>query len=164
MKPTETTPDRLVFEDRPTAQLWLAGLATVVFAALAAWLFARGNDAGVIFAVFAVSGPVYVLFFVETRRIVFDRGAGTVTVSRRGLRGREEAAHPLAGIARAEAHRATSDPAARALPLEAPPPAGVPLRAVLVTGDGRVIALEDTYAPGSAAVEMARAVNGWLGR
>ncbi|MEZ5769674.1 MAG: hypothetical protein R3D80_19985 [Paracoccaceae bacterium] len=55
----------------------MISLATLAFAIV---LFSRGNDAGVIFLCFALSPPVFAWFFLETRRIVSERDAATVTL------------------------------------------------------------------------------------
>lgn len=162
MLTTDTTPDRLTLTHKPRGETALAIAATVFFAGLAAYFFARGNDAGVIFLVFAVSGPVYFYFFVETRAVVFDRAAGTVTLSHRGARGGSETVHPLAGLARAEVHRAAPTRENRAVDAElAAPPSGK-FRAVLLYEDGTALPLADGYSSASDAFEEVRTVNRWL--
>lgn len=162
MLKTEATQDRLTLTHRPVSETVIAIAATVIFAVLALVFFAQGNDAGVIFAVFSVSGPVYLYFFVETRAVVFDRLAGTVTIATRSPRGRLEAAHPLAGLARAEVHRATPSRENRLVDAElAMPPRGN-FRAVLLYEDGTELALTDGFSGGTPAFREARAVNRWL--
>jgi len=161
MKQTHATAERLVFAYRPMRELILAGVATLGFAIVAAVMFGQGMDAGVLFAVFAVSGPVYVFFFVESRAIEFDRGAGTVTLRKRGMRGPDERVVPLAEVLRAEVHRATPDPAARVVPAgEAP--ASLPVRPVLFCGGDQVVPLTEGYAAAPMAFDMVAAINDWL--
>ncbi|OIP82127.1 MAG: hypothetical protein AUK37_09605 [Rhodobacterales bacterium CG2_30_65_12] len=162
MLKTETTQNTLTFTREPRGETIIAIAATVIFAGLAALFFARGTEAGVIFLVFAVSGPVYLYFFVETEAVAFDRAAGTVTFSHRGPRGRGQTVHPLAGLARAEVHRATPSRENRAVDAElAAAPSGK-FRAVLLYEDGSEMALSEGYSASGAAFEEVRAVNRWL--
>jgi len=162
MLKTDTTTDRLVLIYRPVEEIVVAIAATALFAVLAAVLFAIGNDAGVIFLVFAVSGPVYIYFFVETRKITLDRPSGTVTISTRTTRATATASHPLAGIARAEMHRATPQPDERAVDAElAMLPRGS-YRTVLLYENGTELPLSDGYTRGKIAVAETRAINAWL--
>ncbi|GGD46476.1 hypothetical protein GCM10011358_32690 [Sinisalibacter lacisalsi] len=161
MTPTTMTADRLVLEARPRREILLSGLATVGFAALALAFFARGSDAGVLFLVFAVSGPVYALFFVETRSIMLDRGEGRVVIARRGLRGGTEEVHPLDGVARAEVHRVGAQAGAPAAPLDGDAPGPGLFRAVLVGDDGASVALSHTPVGWDEAAAVARAINRW---
>lgn len=159
---TDTTPDRLTLGHKPVAETVIALAVTLVFGVLAVWFFADGNDAGVILLVFAVSGPVYWLFFVETREVVFDRAKGQVRISNRSPRGRAEAIHPLAGLARAEVHRATPSRESRVVDAElAAPPRGA-FRAVLLYEDGTEHPLTDSFVGGKMAFDEVRAVNRWL--
>ena len=162
MKQIESTRERLVFEDRPTAHWVAAALATLVFAVLTVVTFRQGHDAGVIFLVFAISGPVYVYFFVETRSIVLDRRAGTATLRRQGLRGTDETTVALTEVARADVHRATSDPAARVVPVDEAPSTGTPVRPVLTHADGNATPLVEGYSKDGAAFDMAREINAWF--
>lgn len=159
---TEITPNRLTLTHKPRAEVAGALAATILFAALAVFVFVRGQDAGVIFVVFAVSGPVFLYFFAETREVAFDRTTGTVTLRHKSPRGTAEASHSLAGLARAEVHRATPSREARAVSIElAAPPAGS-YRAVLIYEDGSELPLAEGYTSGGRAFDEARAVNAWL--
>lgn len=162
MKQVERSDDRLVFEQRPTVQRWFVILLTVVFAVIGIVLFARQNDIGVLFLVFAVSGPVFIYFFVETRSIIFDRPGGTVTLRREGMRGVQDVAHTLEGAVWVEVHRATPDEAARVLAADDTPPDGGVFRPVLAYKDGTSVPLTEDFAKGRAPFELARAINGWL--
>jgi hypothetical protein len=157
-----TTPDRLVLAHRARGELAIAVLATIVFAVIGGLVFARGNDAGVLFLIFAVSGPVYLYFFYETREAVFDRAGGQVTFTRRTPRGTEQAQRPLAGLARAAVHRATAARDKREIDPDAPPPGAGSFRAVLLWTDGTELPLSDAYSRGLSAIEEARAINAWL--
>lgn len=162
MLSTHATPDRLTLSHKPVAEAVIAIAVTVVFAVLAAWFFYGGNDAGVLFLIFAVSGPVFLYFFLESREITFDRVAGTVTLASRSPRGTTSATHPLAGLARAEVHRATPSRENRVVDAElAIPPRGN-FRAVLLYDDGTERPLSEAYAGGKLAFREARAVNIWL--
>lgn len=156
------THDRLILTHKPVGEAAIAIASTVIFAVLAALFFYRGNDAGVIMLVFAVSGPVYLYFFLETREITFDRAAGTVTLASRSPRGATSAPHPLAGLARAEVHRVSPSKDARAVDAAlAAPPSGN-FRAVLIYEDGSELPLAEGYTGGNRAFEEVRAVNTWL--
>lgn len=158
----EASQDRLALTHRPVAETLMAIAATLVFGALAWWFFAQGNDAGVIFLIFAVSGPVYLFFFVQSRAALFDRGAGTVTLTTRSARGHSEAVHALAGLARAEVHRAAPPRAEKVVDADlATVPRGA-YRTVLLFEDGTELALSDGFDGGKAAFEETRAVNRWL--
>lgn len=158
MIPTTTTPDRLVLEVKPRREALLAGLATLVFGVLALALYLRGSDAGVVFLVFAISGPVYVFFFVETRSIMLDRREGRVVIARRGLRGVVEEVHPLEGMARPEVRRAGGT--AAAVPLDGSQGPGL-FRAVLVQDNGETVLLSDTPVAWEEAAAVVRAIEGW---
>lgn len=158
----DTTPDRLTLTLTPVIETVIAGVVTLVFAALALWFFVGGMEAGVIFLVFAVSGPVYWFFFVETREVVFDRASDQVMIASRSPRGTTGATHPLAGLARAEVHRAAPARENRVVDADlAIPPRGN-FRAVLLFEDGSEHPLTDGYLGGKAAFEQVRAVNRWL--
>jgi len=161
MTPTTATADQLVLEAKPRLEILLAGLVTVVFAALALAFFARGSGAGVLFLVFAVSGPVYALFFVETRSITLDRRKGRVVIARRGLRGGEEEVHPFDGVARAEVRRASAQAGAPAVPLDGGAPGPGLFRAVLVRDDGSSVPLSQTPVAWDEASAVVRAIEGW---
>lgn len=162
MLQTSVTRDRLTLTHKPVGEATIAIASTVLFAVLSALFFYQGNDAGVIMLVFAVSGPVYIYFFLETREITFDRTAGTVTLASRSPRGATSAPHPLAGLARAEVHRASPLTETRAVDAElAAPPSGN-FRAVLIYEDGSELPLAEGYTGGRRAFEEARAVNTWL--
>lgn len=159
---TNSTHEKLTLTHKPWAEVAIALGATLLFSVLAGLFFAGGNDAGVIFLVFAVSGPVYLYFFLETREITFDRVKGTVTLATRSPRGASATPHPLAGLARAEVHRATPNPENRAVDAElAAPPRGN-FRTVLLYEDGTELALSDGYSKGKTAFEETRAINAWL--
>ena len=160
MKIVENTPSRLVLEHRPvalSAGLILITLATLAYAVV---LFARGNDAGVIFLVFALSPPVFAYFFLETRRITFDRAKGTVTLSfraPRASRGQTEAIPPDAKVV---VQRPGPTPEARQVPEEGAP--GVPTRAVLIREGGEEVPLGEGYSKGPEAFQVMLVVNAWL--
>lgn len=160
MKTVDRTPTRLVLEHRPVALtlgLVLISLATLAFAIV---LFSRGNDAGVIFLCFALSPPVFAWFFLETRRIVFERDAATVTLEFRAPRGTRGTTHPLGAGARVEVQRPGPTPEARCVPEDGAP--GSATRAVLVAADGAQVPLAEGYSKGAEAYEVTQAVNGWL--
>lgn len=161
MKTVEDTPTRLVLEQRPTALtvgLVVASLATLAFAVV---LFARGNDAGVIFLCFALSPPVFAYFFLETRRIALDRTANTVTLDFVAPRGTRTATHNLPTGARAIVQRPGPTPEARLVPTAGAP--GTPTRAVLEGADGTEIALAEGYSKGPEAYQVSQILNAWLG-
>ncbi|SMH48871.1 hypothetical protein [Maritimibacter sp. HL-12] len=158
MIPTTNTAELLVLEAKPRREILLSALATGVFGVLALVFFLRDNDAGVLFLVFAASGPVYAFFFVETRAITLDRHAGRVVIARRGLRGRAEAVHPLDEGARAEVRRAGREGAA--VPLDEAPGPGL-FRAVLVQGDGGIVPLSETPVDWNEAAVVVRAIEAW---
>lgn len=160
MKTIEQTPGRLVLEHRPVALvLWLVliSLATLAFAVV---LFARGNDAGVIFLCFALSPPVFAYFFVETRRITFDREAGTVALEYRAPRGKRGATHALTEGARVIVQRPGATTEDRFVPGAGAP--GVPTRAVLVGQEGHETPLAEGYSKGPEAYQVMQAVTRWL--
>lgn len=163
MLKTKSTPERLTLIRTPIAETAIAIAATIVFGALAAVFFAGGNDAGVIFLVFAISGPVYLYFFVEIREAVFERDAASVTLRSRSLRGAHATAHSLAGLARAEVHRATPARENRSVDAELAAPPHGNFRAVLVYEDGSELPLTEGYSSGGGAFAEAQAVNRWLG-
>lgn len=164
MHKADATRNTLALTRKPVGEIAGAIAATAIFAGLAALLFARGNDAGVILLIFAVSGPVYLYFFVETCTVVFDRAARTVTFRHRGGRGGRTAAHSLAGLARAEVHRAAPARENRAVAAElAAPPSGK-FRAVLLYEDGTELPLSEDYSSDQSAFTEARAINDWLER
>jgi hypothetical protein len=162
MKPTLDTPDRLVLSDRPWVGPVIAAIATVVFTALAVILFASGNDVGVVSLIFAVSGPVYLYFFLDAAEIVFDRAAGVVTLSHKAPRGGSQQEYPLAGLLRAAVHRPGPTPEARAVDPDASPRPAGPVRTVLVYEDGTEVALSDGFSKGETAFAEARTINAWL--
>ncbi|MCB1358084.1 MAG: hypothetical protein KDK53_16885 [Maritimibacter sp.] len=160
MKTVENTPTRLGLEHRPTALavgLVLVTLATLAFAIV---LFARGNDAGVIFLCFALSPPVFAWFFVETRRITFDRTAGTVTLDFVAPRGTRSTTHALSPDARVSVERPGPTQEARHVPEEGAP--GSPTRAVLTGADGAQVPLAEGYSKGPEAYQLRQVVNAWL--
>lgn len=160
MKTVQATPDRLVLEHRPvtlTLALVLVSVATLAFAVV---LFSRGNDAGVIFLCFALSPPVFAYFFLETRRITFDRPAGTVTLDYRAPRGRRGTAHVIAEGARVVVERPGPTPEARRVPAEGAP--GVATRATLVVAGGEAVPLAEAFSKGPEAFEVMQAANAWL--
>lgn len=159
---TESTPDRLTLTHKPVGEAVIAIAVTIAFAALTAFFFYLGNEAGIIFLIFAVSGPVYLYFFLETREIVFDRQAATVTLTSRAPRGVTKAEHSLTGLARAEVHRAAPAAENRAVDAElALPPRGN-YRAVLLYEDGTEHPLSEAYSGGRTAFREAQAINRWL--
>ncbi len=161
MKTTTDTPARLVLEQRPVGLglgLILITLATLAFAIV---LFARGNDAGVLFLCFAISPPVFAYFFLETRRIILDREAGRITLEFRAARGTRGTTHPLPDGAKVVIERPGPTPEARLVPPEGAP--GVPVRAVLVGGADERIALSEAFSKGPEAYRVMQAVNRWLG-
>lgn len=162
MKPTLTSPERLVFTTRPTFAAAIAGLATIVFTALAVVVFRNGNDAGVIFLIFALSGPVYAWFFLETREVAFEWVTASVTVTRRGARGTTAQVYPLAGLVGAAVRQPGPTVEARAVDPEVRPRPAGPFRPVLVYQDGHEVPLDDGFHRGTAAFDMVRAINTWL--
>lgn len=161
MKTIERTQARLVLEHRPVALilgLVLTSLATLAFAIV---LFRRGNDAGVIFLCFALSPPVFAWFFVETRRITFDRTAGTVALEYRAPRGLRGTTHALPADARVVVQRPGPTAGDRVIPDSGAP--GVPTRAVLVGASGEETPLAEGYSKGAEAYRVMQAVNAWLG-
>ena len=160
MKTVENTTTRLVLEQRPTVlavALVLITLATLAFAIV---LFARGNDAGVIFLCFALSPPVFAYFFVETRRITLDRSAQNVTLDFVAPRGTRSKTHALAPAARVIVQRPGPTAEARFVPEEGAP--GSPTRAVLTGPDGTEVPLAEGYSKGPEAYQVREAVNAWL--
>ncbi len=160
MRTVENTPARLVLEHRPVALtigLIVTSLATLAFAVV---LFARGNDAGVIFLCFALSPPVFAYFFLETRRLVFDRDAGTVALEFRAPRGTRGTTHALAAGARVVVQRPGPTQADRFVPEAGAP--GVATRAVLLAADDQEVPLAEGYSKGSEAYQVLQAVNAWL--
>jgi hypothetical protein len=160
MKTIENTPTRLVLEHRPVALtlgLILTSLATLAFAIV---LFARGNDAGVIFLCFALSPPVFAWFFLETRRIMLDRGVGTLTLEFRAPRGKRGTTHALDEGAQVVVQRPGRTADDRLVPETGAP--GVPTRAVLVAKDGQEVPLAEGYSKGPEAYQVVQTVNGWL--
>ena len=160
MKTVENTPTRLVLEHRPVALTLGLILTTLVTLAFAIVLFARGNDAGVIFLCFALSPPVFAYFFLETRRLVFDRSAGTVALEFRAPRGRRGTTKPLADGAQVVVQRPGPTPEARLVPEAGAP--GIPTRAVLVAATDQEVPLAEGYSKGPEAYQVMQAVNGWL--
>ena len=161
MKTVENTPARLVLEHRPVALTIGLILTTLVTLAFAIVLFARGNDAGVIFLCFALSPPVFAYFFLETRRLVFDRAAGTVALDFRAPRGARGSTHPITEGARVVVQRPGPTPEARLVPDAGAP--GVPVRAVLLTADDREVPLAEGYSKGPEAYRVRQEANDWLG-
>ena len=162
MKPTENTPARFTLEHRPVAlglALVIITLATLAFAIV---LFARGNDAGVIFLCFALSPPVFAYFFLETRRIMLDRTAGSVALEFRAARGTRGARQALPEGAKVVVQRPGSTPEARLVPAEGAP--GVATRAVLIGDNGAEVPLAEGYSKGPEAYQVMQAVNDWLAR
>lgn len=160
MKTIEHTPTRLVLEHRPVALslgLILTSLATLVFAVV---LFARGNDAGVIFLCFALSPPVFAYFFLETRRITLDRAAGTLALEFRAPRGVRGTTHALVEGARVVVQRPGRTAEDRLVPETGAP--GVPTRAVLTADGDQDVPLAEGYSNGPEAYQVMQAVNGWL--
>jgi len=160
MKTIEHTPARLTLEHRPVALTLGLILATVATLAYAIVLFARGNDAGVIFLCFALSPPVFAYFFLETRRIRLDRDASTLTLEFRAPRGARGTTHEIGTGAKVVVQRPGPTPQARLVPETGAP--GVPTRAVLIAGDGQEVALAEGYSKGPEAYQVMQAVNGWL--
>lgn len=160
MKTLENTPARLVLEHRPVALSIGLVLITLVTLVLAVILFLRGNDVGVIFLVFALSPPVFAYFFLETRRITFDRATATVALTFHTPRGQRGHDHPLPVGARVVVQRAGPTPEARLVPEEGAP--GVATRAVLAAGEGTEIPLSEAYSKGPEAWQVMQAANAWL--
>jgi len=160
MKTIENTSARLVLERRPvglTLGLILITVATLAFAIV---LFGRGNDAGVIFLCFALSPPVFAYFFLETRRITFDRRAGTVALDFRAPRGARGTTRAIGTKAKVVVQRPGPTPEARLVPDAGAP--GVPTRAVLLANDAEEVPLAEGYSNGPEAYQVMQAVNGWL--
>lgn len=160
MKTVENTPGRLVLEHRPLALTLGLILTTLVTLAFAVVLFARGNDAGVVFLCFAVSPPVFAYFFLETRRVVFDRSTGTVAVEFRAPRGTRGMTHSMETGARVVVQRPGPTPEARFVSEAGAP--GVPTRAVLLSGGDQEVPLAEGYSKGPEAYQVMQAANDWL--
>ena len=160
MKTVENTPARLILEHRPVALTLALIVATLATLAYAIVLFARGNDAGVIFLCFALSPPVFAYFFLESRRITLDRSAGTVTLEFRAPRATRERVHALPDGAKGVVQRPGPTPEARLVPEEGAP--GAATRAVLVSDGGAEIPLAEAYSKGPEAYQVTLAVTAWL--
>ena len=149
-----------MLEHRPVALTIGLILTTLVTLAFAIVLFARGNDAGVIFLCFALSPPVFAYFFLETRRLLFDREATTVALEYRAPRGTRGATHAMPEGARVVVQRPGPTLADRLVPEAGAP--GVATRAVLLGADDHEIPLAEAYSKGPEAYQVMLAVNDWL--
>lgn len=96
MKVTRRTDRRLIVEDQPwLISLLLGGcflgtLAGAFFALMAGEVFL-----GLFFAVFSAFTLLFVMLFTRRVQLIFDRGAGTITMRTRSFKGYREVVHPF---------------------------------------------------------------------
>ena len=148
MKVTETTPERLVIEDRPWL-LWVM-LYGMGGGALFAALTGQADGWGVTLLVAALGlGAIWVAWhFLPFQRFTFDRPSATFTHEIRRLTGRQSWSRPLSEIRRATDEGSWSD----GNRLE---------RVTLLTKDGPY-PMEAGFT-GTPRAPVIRAINDWLG-
>lgn len=155
MKVSRNTPDQLVVDVAP----WGIGVGLVLFILLFVGIgllvLPVSLPGGLVF-ILAGGGLGLAAFAIFVRRVqlILDRPAGTVTLRRRSLFGRDAETHPLAALAGAE----VGDHARRDRETET---LARTQRVELVFGGARVPLTQD-YSSGGARARVARAINDWL--
>ncbi len=154
MKTIENTPARLLLETRPTGlrnALWVVFAASLAAAVL---LFRGGHDAGVLAAIVVVAVPTYLFFFLETRQV--EVSGGVIAQRSVARQGTKEKRYPLEGLERV----VVEQPGGKRVEGTTE---GL-LRAVLIYGDGREVAMWEGYAKNGEPAVIATALNDWLAK
>lgn len=158
MRILESSPRRLILEDRPWALGIVLTLAILLplLLALATWR----ESLWLAFAMGLVASLFGIAFVAFVRRVIviFDRDAGAVVIRTASLMGQTESTHALPGISHAgvetSINRSTSS-------------SGVPTsrthRTVLHVA-GKVVPLTEVHSAGDGAERMAAAINTWLAK
>lgn len=162
MRILESSPRRLILEDRPWALGIILTLAILLplLLALATWR----ESPWLAFAMGLVASLFGIAFVAFVRRVIviFDRDAGAVVIRTASLTGQTESTHALPGISHAgvetSINRSTSSSGSSS---------GVSTsrthRTVLNVA-GKVVPLTEVHSAGDGAERMAAAINTWLAK
>lgn len=152
MKTIHRTDTLLVIEDQP----WLIGILMIVMALVFAFggmaLLASGEAFGGLMMFLVGTGVPLLIgaLMVQRVRLSFDRGAGTVTRTRRSVLGLTQTVHPLDRLDRARIGVSTdSDGSTYRMELEFRDPS-------------EMVPFTTYYTSGKRPEAMAKAVNDWL--
>lgn len=160
MRVLETTPNRLILEDRPVALAVILGLVILFLLFLALATFGESLWLGFALLFMAALFGGAMVIFVRRVIVLLDRDTGTISINTTSLLGRSEATHPLAQLSRASVEtqisRSTSSNGGRSATSHTH-------RTVLHFGS-EVVPLTMVHTAGDSADRMATAINGWLGR
>jgi hypothetical protein len=152
MKVTRNTDSHLVIDSAP----WLLAVILMVFAAFPLYggtkvIFVEGMPGfgiGIL-----VVGALFLLpffwAFVRRNQLILDRAQGRVIFRRRTIFGYSQNIYDLAALQHAEVQSQRSD--------------GNDIHRMVLRFEDEVRPFVDSYASGSGAEQMARAVNDWLG-
>lgn len=160
MRILETTPQRLVVEDRPMV-LGVILAVVIVFLAFLALVTASENlwIALALAVMAALFGGAFVLF-VRKVTAIFDRDAKVVIIASKTMLGNTETSRPLSDLAGASVEtsisRSTSSSGGRATTSRTH-------RTVLHFGD-ETVPLTLVFSGGDGAERAAKAINTWLGQ
>lgn len=158
MRLVESSPRRLILEDRPVV-LGIVLVLAILFPlllALATWRDAPwlALAMGLVAAMF---GGAFVAF-VRRVNVIFDRDAGTVIIRTTSVFGRSESTHALADISEARVetvvNRSASSSGRQSSTSETH-------RTVLHLSD-TVVPLTEVHSAGDGAKDAARVINDWL--
>jgi hypothetical protein len=151
MEVIESTPARLVAEHRPRAARVESALGTLAFAVLG--IFARGYVpvVGFVFFTLAMVSAGLFAWSMRRQRVVFDRAAGQVVLTSRGVGGSQTTEQPLAAVTGA-AVASASDPEYR----------GISGEPVLELESGARLPLVGAEISLAEAEALAAAINAWL--
>lgn len=158
MQVRETTPQRLILEDRPLVLGIILALAILFPLLLALATFRDAPWLGFAMALMAALFGAAFVAFVRRVIVILDRDAGAVVIRTKSVLGQSEATHPLAAISHASVEttvsRSTSSNGRRSTTSQTH-------RTVLHIGD-KVVPLTEVYSSGDGAERIAGAINDWL--
>jgi len=158
MRVVETSPRRLILEDRP----WVLGIILILaillplLLALATWrdapwlAFAMGLVA-------ALFGAAFVAF-VRRVIVIFDRDAGTVVIRTASTLGQSESTHALADISQAKVETVIN----RSTGSSGRTSAGSQTHRTILQMSDEVVPLTQVHSAGDSALLMAATINLWL--
>lgn len=158
MRIVETSPRRLVLEDRP----WVLGIIltlAILFPLLLALTTWR-DAPWLAFAMWLVAALFGVAFVAFVRRVIviFDRDAGTVVIRTASLMGQSETTHALADISQADVETMIS----RSSGSSGGSGTISETHRTVLHVSGNVVPLTQAHTAGDSAKLMAATINLWL--
>lgn len=160
MRILETSPRRLILEDRPVLLAVILGVVIVFLMFLAMATVWESFWLGFALVLMAALFGGAMVIFVRRVIVIFDRDAGSISIRTTSLLGRSETSHPLARLSRASVEtsisRSTSSSGRRSTTSQTH-------RTVLHL-DSETVPLTMAFSSGGGADRMATAINGWLGQ